>query len=87
MDTSMGTTLNPFLKDDEFSLTVEIKINFIKPIIKGEMVCESTVISRGKTLAVIKCEIFNEEKLCSYGIGTFAINKIKGEENIAKLKK
>jgi acyl-CoA thioesterase len=79
MDTSMGTTLGPFLNEDEYTSTVEIKLNFIKPIISGEIFCESTIISRGKTIAVIKSEIINEGKICSYGIGTFSIAKVKGE--------
>ncbi|MBN2637907.1 MAG: PaaI family thioesterase [Bacteroidales bacterium] len=56
------------------SLTVEYKINYLKPAKGEKLIARGSVISSGKTQAVSECKIYslngNEEKLIAAAQGT-----------------
>jgi len=57
------------------SVTVEYKINYLKPAIGSTLIARAVVISSGKTQAVCECKIFTlseekEEKLVAAAQGT-----------------
>lgn len=72
-DTGMGAALYPSLSEGEICATVEIKINYFRPAFKGEIICKTVVSNRGKTLANLDSEIYNDDKLVAKANGTFAI--------------
>ena len=55
-------------------LTAEFKINYTRPALGDALVARATVVSRGKTQAVVRCDVFavhgTEEKLCAAAQGT-----------------
>ena len=58
-------------------LTQEIKINYTRPA-KGEcLVARATVLSSGRSQAVVRCDVFavsgDEEKLCAAAQGTIVV--------------
>ena len=59
------------------SVTLEFKLNMIRPAIGETLVARGEALSVGKTQAVCRCEIFSvkdgEEKLCAAGQGTLAV--------------
>jgi len=72
-DTGMGWALLSTMRPDEMCATIEIKINYFKPVTGGNLVCESRVIHRGRTTANMDSTIHVEGVLVAKANGTFAI--------------
>ena len=72
-DTGMGGALYPTLNKGELCATIEIKINYFKPVRKGTIECRSKIINRGKTVATLESEIFNHSILVAKASGSFSI--------------
>lgn len=72
-DTSMGAALYPLLDEGETCATVEMKINFLKPVTRGQVSCETTVLRRGKTTAVMESHLRVNGDLVGVALGTYAI--------------
>lgn len=55
-------------------LTMEMKINYVRPAVGERLVARAEVLSSGKTQAVTQCKVFavkdGEEKLCAVAQGT-----------------
>lgn len=78
-DTGMGGALYSLLGKDESCATLEIKITYFKAVMEGNLVCNTTVIHRGKSFGVLESEIMNADSLVSKAYGTFSIFKIRKE--------
>src|SRR5262245_18138842 len=76
-DTGMGAALYTSLNEDEICATVELKINYLKPVREGILTCDTEVIQRGKSIAVFESEIRNGDLLIAKALGTFSIFKNK----------
>jgi len=76
-DTGMGGALYPSLADGELCATIEIKINYFKPVYSGTLICDTKLIHKGKASAVLESEITNNEVLVAKAIGTYSIFKVK----------
>jgi acyl-CoA thioesterase len=72
-DTAMGAALYPTLGPGEGCATIEIKINFFKPVIAGALVCAAEIVSKSKTLANLEACVYVGEVLVAKANGTFAI--------------
>ena len=72
-DTGMGLALYPSLKENELCATLEIKINYYKPVSSGTIVCTSKLINRGKTIANLESDIHVNETLVAKANGNFSI--------------
>lgn len=72
-DTSMGAALYPLLGADESCATVELKVSFFRPVSSGTVVCESTVVHRGRTLAHLESRLHLAGALVASASGTFAV--------------
>jgi uncharacterized protein (TIGR00369 family) len=40
---------------------LELKINFLKPFWKGKLRAEGSVVSAGKTVGLVMCDVFDEK--------------------------
>ena len=60
-DASMGVAFMSTLGDDESFTTLELKINFLRPVYDGEITAESKVLHRGKTVGLVESVIKNQE--------------------------
>ncbi|GLQ05992.1 PaaI family thioesterase [Sneathiella chinensis] len=72
-DTGMGSALYPTLPDGQICATIEIKINYFRPVLEGEVTCHSRIVNRGRSIANIESEIQAGGKLVAKANGSFAI--------------
>ena len=72
-DTTMGAAVYSRLDEAESCTTIEIKIVYIAAVRRGELECESRVIHKGRTTAVLESDIRQGERLVAKALGTFAI--------------
>jgi uncharacterized protein (TIGR00369 family) len=60
-DLAMGYAFYSTLTDDELFTTVEIKLNFLKPIWEGKLRAESKIIKRGNSIGLVECQVFDQK--------------------------
>ena len=72
-DTGMGAALYPTLSPGEICATIEIKINYFKPVTEGTLSCVSEVVNRGKTIANIDSKVYVGSLLVAQANGNYAI--------------
>lgn len=58
-DAAMGIAFARTLTDDQDFSTIELKINFIRPIVKGRLEARARVLERGLRIGFIDCEVLN----------------------------
>lgn len=76
-DTGMGSALFPLLEEGFVCATVEIKMNYFKPVFSGTVVCHNQVLNRGKKLANIDSRLYVGDTLVATANGTYAIFQIR----------
>jgi acyl-CoA thioesterase len=72
-DTGMGAALHTVLEAGESCATIEIKINYFRPVLEGQLRCRSEVIHRGKTTATMESTLRVGDTLVAKATGTYAI--------------
>ncbi|MEX3007077.1 PaaI family thioesterase [Hoeflea sp. TYP-13] len=72
-DTGMGAALYPMLDEGKACATINCAINYFRPVMSGSIACVSTVINKGRTIATLESEIWNEGKLAAMAHGQFSI--------------
>lgn len=76
LDNGMGFIIHHQLPEDETAVTVEMKIQYIKPGIGKELRCVSRILHKGSKLCYCEAKVFNDEgDLIANGTGTFFIIK------------
>ena len=60
-DAAMGTAFASTLAAEESFTTVELKINFFRPVWQTMLRAEGTVVNRGRTVGYAECVITDEE--------------------------
>lgn len=61
-DSAMGTAYMTLLKEGESITTVELKINFLKPVWKTCLLAKAKVVKKGKSIGFVECDIFDGNK-------------------------
>lgn len=61
-DAAMGMAYASTLGEDESFTTLELKINFLKPVWKAHLRAEGRVVSRGRTVGLIEADVFDERE-------------------------
>ena len=56
-DAAMGVAFASTLAPDESFTTVELKINFFRPVWHAELKAERAVVERGRTVGYVECNI------------------------------
>ncbi|WP_223594780.1 PaaI family thioesterase [Neobacillus bataviensis] len=81
-DAAMGYAFASTLADDEAFTTVEIKLNFLKPIWKSKLRAVGQVIKKGNSIGLLECHVYDEkESLVAHSTSTCMIlrgDKAKG---------
>ena len=72
-DTGMGAALFSVLGAGERCSTIEIKINYFKPVLDGTIECRSQVVHRGRTVANLDSVLTVGGTLVGKANGSFAI--------------
>jgi uncharacterized protein (TIGR00369 family) len=60
-DAAMGVAYASALGAEESFTTVELKINFFRPVWSGLVKAEAKVVRRGSTLGYVECEVTDEK--------------------------
>ena len=72
-DSGMGAALIPDLREGEKCGTIEIKINYFKPVVAGVVTCTTELINRGKSVAHLESSVHSAGVLVAKASGNYAI--------------
>ena len=76
-DHTAGGAGGTVIREDEIVLSVEFKINFLRPAVGQSLRCKANILKAGKTLIVVESEVFTrdgaQEKLTAKATVTLAV--------------
>ena len=82
-DAAMGMAFASTVPDGETYTTVELKINFFRPVWKSRLKAEGKVIRRGKIMGYVECEITDERgRLIAKASSTLLV--LHGEQAVGR---
>ena len=61
-DAAMGTAYASTLEEGETYTTLELKINFLKPVRNARLQAVGRVVRRGKTIGLVECAVTDERQ-------------------------
>jgi len=73
VDITMGLACSSSHGFDQQSATIECKINYIRAVEDGDVLCTSRVIHAGRRTLVVEADVYQEERLVAKAQGTFAV--------------
>ena len=72
-DTGMGAALYSVLDAGYACATIDISISYFRPVVDGQLLCQTVVENKGRTVAHLTARITQNDKLVAQASGTFAI--------------
>src|SRR5262245_14405564 len=60
-DTAMGMAFAAQLGPDETFTTLELKINFVRPVWQGRLIATGRVVQAGRTVGLTECDIHDAQ--------------------------
>ena len=73
-DAAMGMAFASTLKARETFTTLELKINFLRPVWTARLRAEATVVSRGRKVGYVECTVSDErDRLVAKAVSTCLI--------------
>ena len=60
-DAAMGIAYASNLAEDESFTTLELKINFLKPVWNSKLTAEGRLVKAGRTIGLTECDIFDAD--------------------------
>jgi uncharacterized protein (TIGR00369 family) len=77
-DAAMGIATISTLEEGEVFTTLELKMNFLRPVFSGRITAEGTVLHRGRTIALTEVVVTDDVgKMVAKGVATQMIIKPK----------
>jgi uncharacterized protein (TIGR00369 family) len=61
-DAAMGGAYRSALAEGETFTTIELKINFLRPIWRAKLRAEARIVRAGKLLGLVECDIFDDQR-------------------------
>lgn len=61
-DAAMGMAYASTLADGESFTTLELKINFLKPIWRAKLQAVGRVVKKGRTIGLVECDVLDEQQ-------------------------
>ena len=61
-DAAMGIAYSTTLAPHQSFTTVELKINFLRPVWKARLRAEARVVHAGKVVGLVECDVFDEQR-------------------------
>ena len=61
-DAAMGLAYATTLQEAETFTTVELKINFLRPVWEGRLRAEGKVVSSGRNLGLVECDVTDQDQ-------------------------
>lgn len=78
-DAAIVTTHSTLLLDGESFASIDLKINFLRPVWQDDLRAVALVIQRGKTISHYRCEIFRgDDKLVAIAVS--AVMTLQGSK-------
>ena len=75
-DSAMGFAFASTLGPGESFTTLEIKMNYLRPVFEGKLTAAAKVVHRGKMVGLVDCDVFNGEgKLVAHATSTCSVLK------------
>ena len=59
-DAAMGVAYAATLSDGESFTTLELKINFLRPVRSARLIAEGTIVQQGRTAGMAECSVTDE---------------------------
>ena len=78
-DGAMGMAWSSVLVEGETFTTLELKINFLKPVWNARLRAEARVVRRGKTVGLVECQV-RDEKGDLVAHATSTLMTLRGEK-------
>lgn len=72
-DTGMGAATQTELAEDERCATIEVKINYLRPVRAGRVVCETTLVRKGRSVAYLESDLSNDGETVARATGSFSV--------------
>jgi len=73
-DTAAVYALHPYLAEGDRMTSIEFKVNFLGPVTpRGEVIATSSVVRRGRTVAVVRVDVRQAEQIVVTGLFTYII--------------
>jgi uncharacterized protein (TIGR00369 family) len=60
-DAAMGCAFSSTLEEGETFTTLELKINFLKPVFRAHLRAVGKVVKRGYTVGLVECDVTDEK--------------------------
>ena len=60
-DGAMGMAFASTLADGESFTTLELKINYLKPVWRAHLVADARVVKRGRDVGLVECDVLDEQ--------------------------
>lgn len=74
MDQALYLGVRSLLSDQQKTVTIELKVNFLAPARDGHLIAHTRVVKMGRRLAVVSGEVKNDKDvLIAQGMGTWMI--------------
>ena len=61
-DAAMGMAYASTLAEGETFTTLELKINFLKPVWTGKLVATGHVVKGGRTVGLVECDVIDADE-------------------------
>ena len=61
-DAAMGMAYAATLEEGESFTTLELKINFLKPVRAEKLTAVANVVKRGRTIGLVECDVLDEKE-------------------------
>lgn len=60
-DAAMGMAHATTLEEGESFTTLELKINFLRPVWRAKLIADARVVHHGKTVSLLECDVTTDE--------------------------
>jgi uncharacterized protein (TIGR00369 family) len=60
-DAAMGMAYASALEEGETFTTLELKINFLKPVWSGRLTAAGRVVKHGRTIGLVECDVRDDD--------------------------
>lgn len=75
-DSAMGFAFASTLGPGESFTTLEVKMNYLRPVFEGKLTATAKVVHRGKLVGLVDCDVVNAEgKLVAHATSTCSVLK------------
>jgi uncharacterized protein (TIGR00369 family) len=82
-DAAMGLAFASTLAADESFTTIELKINFFRPVWQAQLKAEGAVLQRGRSIGYVECNITDEQnRLIAKAASTCMV--LRGEKALGR---